>query len=399
MESKNNSALASGAIISPLEPLPSETRQQMWARLISEARSDPEWAELMNCPPREYDVGREGIAQEKNPAWKTFGFRGQVADLLWDRGLKKKAVRYANCGRLGRPGICSRYPFEHRFFEPHPCSVIFCRECADLARSSLFVDYLEVLLFVLREVGVPDGWMLARVNFTLRSDGSEITPDRVKRFNSCVRVVMRKSVGSARGFGMLFVDEVGFEKRGHLPGAQRIAHGLNLHCHGLYLGPRFDWERTRDLWKAETEKRFGRPSFGFYVRKVQGFEHNPEQAVRHALNHMLKYVSKPPAVTAERLAALIAAFNGARRVHSFGLFYGRKPKHEKKDCPCPFCRAMGIPGSVISFEGRSLPGGGCIPRLVPIEQLKAEGYKDLRAARRAAFFARGVEVVTGVGPP
>lgn len=391
----------------PLEPLPGESCGEMWARLFSEARSKgaEAGARLWTQFAVEHRPGmlRAGALDsplredlEKNPEWKKFGFRGRVAELLWDRGLKKKAIRFANCGRMGRPGVCTRYPLEHRFFEPHPCSVIFCRECAGAGRGSLLVDYIEVVLSVLREHGVPEGWVLARVNFTLRSDGSEITPDRVKRFNRAVRVVMRKTVGSPRGFGMLFVDEVGFETRGHLPDAQRKAHGLNLHCHGVYFGPRVDWGRTRDSWKAETEKRFGVPSTGFYIRKVRGFDCDPERAIRHALNHMLKYVSKPLAVTPERLASLIAAFNGARRVHSLGLFYGRKPKHEKKACPCPRCRAMGI-ASAIEFEGWRLPNGGCRPRLVLLEELRADGYENLREARRAVFFEGAV--VSGAGPP
>jgi hypothetical protein len=100
---------------------------------------------------------------------------------------------------------------------------------------------------------------------------------------------------------------------------------------------------------------------------------------------MLKYVSKPPAVTAERLASLIAAFNGAKRVHSLGLFYGKKPKHKKRDCPCPKCRAEGIASS-ISFEGSALPDGGCIPRLVLIEVLQKQGYEPLCGDGRTTNF-------------
>jgi hypothetical protein len=210
----------------------------------------------------------------------------------------------------------------------------------------------------------------------------------VKKFNKCVRVVMRKAVGSPKGFGMLFVDEVGFETRGHLPDSQRVAHGLNLHCHGLYFGPLLDWERTRDLWVAVTRKEFGVESRGFYITAVKHFSENPGRAIRWALNHMLKYLSKPPAVTPQRLAALIAAFEGARRVHSLGLFYGKKPKREKKDCLCPKCKAMGIV-SPVGFEGRALPNGGCLPRLERIEDLLARGYVPLREAGRDAVLAMG----------
>jgi hypothetical protein len=192
---------------------------------------------------------------------------------------------------------------------------------------------------------------------------------------------------------MLFIDEVGFEKRGHLPDALRVAHGLNLHAHGLYFGPRVDWQRTRDLWMEATKKKFGVESRGFFITAVKRFDENPGRAIRWALNHMFKYLSKPPAVTPQRLAALIAAFDGTKRVHSLGLFYGKKPKREKKDCPCPTCRAEGIP-SVISFEGRLLPNGGCIPRLEQIDVLLSEGYVLLRDAGRKAVLSMG-----GGAPP
>jgi len=365
-------------------------------------------------------------AELQEPEW-TGGFRGRVARLLWDRGLKRKAIRFLNCNKLGRPGVCSNYPFEHKFFVPHGCEVVFCKECADESRRELLIDYWHVvcnavldfagerkeherLCAVLhasdgwerqnaeRQLGElwvrvgqrvrEKGWVLARVTFTLRSDGCDITPERVKAMNMCVGVVMRRTVGSRKGYGMLFVDEVGFEKRGHLPDALRVAHGLNLHAHGLYFGPRLDWERTRDLLMEVTKEEFGVESRGFFVTAVKGFAENPGRAIRWALNHMFKYVSKPPAVTPERLTALIAAFDGAKRVHSLGLFYGKKPKREKKDCPCPKCRAMGI-ASAVCFEGHSLKNGACIPRLERVETLLARGYVPLREAGRTAVLTIG----------
>jgi hypothetical protein len=321
------------------------------------------------------------------PEWERCGFRGQVGKLLWARGVQKKAIRFVSCNKCARPGKCSRYPNEHKFFIPNGCEVVFCKECAQEVRRELFLAYQAVILAVIMR-GIPKGWVLAGINFTLRSDGSEITPKRVKGMNSCVRSVMRRTVGSRNGFGLLFVDEVGSEQRGRLPNAQRIAHGLNLHAHGLYFGPRLDWERTRDLWMAATEKKFGVPSTGFWITAVRGFERNPERGVRSALNYMLKYISKPPAITPERLASLIAAFHSARRVHSLGLFYGKKPKHKAGDCPCPKCRKEGIV-STVSFEGRALPNGGCIPRLEKIELLLAQGYVSLREAGRDAVLAAG----------
>jgi hypothetical protein len=93
-------------------------------------------------------------------------------------------------------------------------------------------------------------------------------------------------------------------------------------------------------------------------------------------------------VTAERLASLIAAFNGTKRVHSLGLFYGKKPKRKNKDCPCPKCRAQGIL-STVSFEGRELPNGGIVPRLLPMAALREMGYEPLSGAGRAAVLSMG----------
>lgn len=339
----------------------------------------------------EIPVEPEDVApRNAEPDWLRHGFRGQVGKLLWARGLRKKAIRFVSCNKCARPGLCSRYPEDHKYFIPSGCEVVFCKKCADEVRRELLLAYQDVIVAAIGGLGgVPGGWVFARINFTLRSDGSEVTPERVKKFNSCVRAVMRCTVGAPKGFGMLFVDEVGFEFRGHIPDSQRVAHGLNLHAHGLYFGPRLDWERTRDLWIEETRRKFGIESRGFYVRAVRGFAEDPARAVRWALNHMLKYVSKPPAVSAERLASLIAAFDGARRVHSLGLFYGKKPKRKKRDCPCPKCKATGIL-SVIGFEGRTLLNGGCVPRLVPIENLLAQGYVPLREAGRNAVLAMGV---------
>ena len=353
-------------------------------------------------------------------------FRAEVARLLWKRGddpkLRKKALRFLNCNKCGRSGVCSRYPEEHKYYIPNGCEVVFCKQCADETRRALTFEYARVILAAIERLGgIPEGWVLARVSFTLRSDGGEIMPKRVKKFNACVRKVMLRVVGDRKGFGMLFDDEVGFETRGHLPDLQRVSHGLNLHCHGLYFGPALPnrptcadcqstvkkigdglWNcpkcgevsevlpgRVTRIYMEESQKAFGAESRGFFVNAVKGIAQNPERAVRWALNHMLKYVSKPPGVTPERLASLIVAFHGARRVHALGLFYGKKPKREKHDLPCPKCKTDGII-SVVGFVGRALPNGGFIPTLQSIEELKAQGYVSLRDAGRGFVLSRGV---------
>lgn len=82
---------------------------------------------------------------EPNPEWANF--RGRVATLLMtaaseenERGeerralrLKRKAIRFANCGQLGRSAVCSEYPFEHKFYVPHDCATDFWRSVHSLS--------------------------------------------------------------------------------------------------------------------------------------------------------------------------------------------------------------------------------------------------------------------------
>jgi len=321
--------------------------------------------------------------------WENRGIRGQVALELRARGDERRALRYANCYRFGRPGACSRYLFEHKYFLRHGCGIPFCSNCAQEERRRLFHKYLAVLTHVLAGLtSIPEKWVLAQFTFTLRSDGSEVTPAQVMLFNNVVRSVMKGAVRIAGGdghYGALFIDEVGAERHGSP--AYRKANGLNLHCHGIYLGPRLDWGETRDLWVAITTKVFGVPSDGVYMRNIRWFAKNPIRAARVALGSLLKYASKPPAASPERLADLICAFAGTRRVHALGMFYGVRIKKEKVDIPCPHCQKLGIP-STICFEGRSLSNGSCIPRLVLVPDLEADGYRDLQTVRRELFFSQ-----------
>ena len=371
-----------------LESFPIETSAEKTARILADfkERFGGTWAEApVVADPDE--VAPNGAAHE---GWELLGLRGQVAKILQARGHEKKGNRFANCNRFGRPGVCSRYPDEHKFFQRHGCGMPFCSNCAQEERRRLFEKYFAVLLFVLTHhiQIIPKAWILGRITFTLRSDGSVITPEKVKLFNSAVRKVMKSAVQIVGGddrYGMLFVDEVGSESNGLR--CERVGNGLNLHCHGLYLGSRLDWKKTRDLWVATTMEMFGASSYGFRIDAIRGFVKDPMSAVRFGLSCLLKYASKPPAVSPKRLADLICAFHGTRRVHALGMFYGVSAKSDKGDVSCPRCHKFGIP-STISFEGRRFQNGSCIPRLVLVGQLEAAGYCELSTVRRELFFSR-----------
>src|SRR5713226_8652421 len=68
-------------------------RDTHWQWLIRGARADPEYAEVMDrgiLP--EFGAPRRKREPELNPEWERFGFRGKVAKLLFQRGLKRKSV-------------------------------------------------------------------------------------------------------------------------------------------------------------------------------------------------------------------------------------------------------------------------------------------------------------------
>jgi hypothetical protein len=374
-------------VVYGLESPPIETSAERASRLYAGFKQTfgANWAEPEVVADPE-EVAPSAAAQE---GWEHLGMRGQVAKILRKRGHEKKAGRFANCQRFGRPGVCSRYPDEHKYFQRHGCGMQFCSNCTPEERRRLFTKYVEVVHSVLAELKIiPKAWVLARITSTLRSDGSSITPEKVKLFNSAVRSVMKgtvRVVGEDGRYGMLFIDEVGSELSGLR--CERAGNGLNLHCHGLYIGPRLDWGKTRDLWVTITTEKFGVSSCGFNITGIRCFSKHPMRAVRFALNCLLKYVSKPPAVSPERLADLICAFHGTRRVHSLGMFYGIRVESDKHEANCPQCQKLGIP-STISFEGRYLSNGSCIPRLGLVSQLEAEGYRELDVVRRELFFSR-----------
>src|SRR5258708_4471674 len=59
---------------------------------------------LSQKPERVADPELFRPAELQEPEW-TGGFRGEVGKLLWRlHGLKKKAIRFLSCNKLGRPG-------------------------------------------------------------------------------------------------------------------------------------------------------------------------------------------------------------------------------------------------------------------------------------------------------
>ena len=394
-----------------VEVLPGETAGEAISRrwpgaLVKKGRIVVRSDEASEVVEHEVDTESE-TALEPDPYWSELGDRGEGARLLFAAGLKRKAFRYADCETRAEKAACSSLPDEHRFYKKYHCMNRFCKYCGSVHRARLHGHYEPLLVAALRDRDHPSGYTLARLNFTLRCDGELPTSDQVQAFNQAVRRTVRRSVrkilelraanGEDRAasalksrkatYGILFCDECGFETRGHIPDARRVAHGLNLHAHGLFYGPFLSdwgkgWEIFRDIWRKETKRAFGEESHGCYVTHLRGWRSNPVPAVKRGLNHLLKYVSKCPYETLQRMAELERCFDGARRVHAGGVWYGLKePEHSHGSGYCPICEREGHK-SPLYLSRRLLPNGGEIPEYWPVKTLEADGWRDIEVVRR-----------------
>lgn len=393
------------ALLSPEELLTS-LRESWGGRLIVEPEKHGHLREEVKEGGKEGlagEGGDKGLVEQEKPRkkrvfleyiedseWETLGTRGAVAKLLFAGGSKAKAYRYVNCYRYAVPKNCPENP-DHRYFQRCFCGLRFCQYDAPALYGQLFARYASRFVpFVRgesmllgkvtekrpspRSVKVNPDVIWARVNFSVRSDGSPLTSERIQWFNQRIRSVMRqKEIAGGSEYGILWVDEVGYETRGRR--AHRKAGGLNLHAHGIYYGPRLDWHKLHDAWVHVT----GGDGLGVWLTFIKGWRKTPEREIRRALAHMLKYVSKIPAETPERIAALEIAFDGVRRVHAGGIFYALVPPdddlHQLRaddpgDC-CPECPDHP------RFYYNSRPW-----EIFSVECLIAEGRRDLEEVRR-----------------
>ena len=448
-------------VFGPLRPSPSlyvgasaarETdRETYWAELIAEARKDPEWADLLdrNQGPASIDADADGGSPsfveheidvepeedlEPDPFWEKMGERGDGARQLFEAGLKKKSFRYADCMTRAEKMPCSSFPKQHKFYKHYHCMNRFCKYDGPLHGARLRAAYEPALVRFFRDIPVPPGYTLSRLNLTKRCHAEVPTAEEIQKFNEAVgrglgkavrgiltrwasqdatrkvlawkqarnrpgqdgqpgdRLPVQVEVGEALKrrkvtYGCLFVNEFGYETRGHLPDEQRVAHGLNLHAHGLLLTPflpnwKEGWEVFRDAWRKESARAFGEVSHGCWLTHLRGWRRDPVSTIKHGLNHCLKYVSKMPYETNERMAVLENAFDGARRVHVGGLWFGlaKEDVPPPGPCYCPVCAKEGR-CSPLYLSRRLLPDGREIPDYWPVSLLEAEGWRDLETMR------------------
>lgn len=276
------------------------------------------------------------------------GDNQEQAQALFTLGEEAKAQRLACCRRFGRRMECAS---GHAFRQTFTCGLRFCRACAPRVFRELFEKHVN-----LNQLVHPQrGWVLARLDFTVRNTGQMPTGEAIRSMNRAVRKVLRRLLKGRKGWGFLWCDEFGWEN-------------TNLHAHGLYYGPYLPQECLVEAWLEVTGDS-----------RIVSIK-SARWDFRRALRHLLKYVSKPPGEDPQHLARLEAAFSGVRRVHALGIFYNADVAREDepsgdKELNCPCC------GSHLF-----LVGAYC-----PVTELG--GLLDFDAARREMARTRAFGVV------
>jgi hypothetical protein len=268
-------------------------------------------------------------------------------------GLVGKGQRLAWCGRCGRRLNCLGAA-QHSFYEAFNCGLRTCQRCAPLLARELF-NGLSALEIIVKK---RSGWTLALLDFTLVNTGVLPDAELIRAGNVAVKRTMHRLLASVRGWGLLWINELGFDN-------------TNLHMHGIYYGPYLSQEEISSVWKQK--------SGGSYIVWISKVRKN----FRAALWHHLKYVSKPPSHDPQRLAEVEAAFHRVRKVHTIGAFYAP----ELEDVAdlnaggaqrCPHCGEFLV-----------IASGFCA-----VTKLEAEGLLNVNVVRRAVSLQQ-----MGAGPP
>ena len=128
------------------------------------------------------------------PEWDSIGAQGETAKLLYQSGLKSKAYRYARCGRYAIPlaGHDLFCDLKGKSFVRYRCGLRYCKACAPRNFRKLFDQYLSGFADEVKKRKDCDGYVLARINFTISCDGHELKPEEIRAFNKAIRKLIRR---------------------------------------------------------------------------------------------------------------------------------------------------------------------------------------------------------------
>jgi hypothetical protein len=311
-----------------------------------------------------------------------------------DLGLTSKAQRELACGLLGAQTECRT---GHSFRVSYQCGNRYCVTCGPLSANRLFARKHDRLLFVAQRLllcgsfrefdsrdgvqclhgcdecanaitekrlphwppprGHKPGMVCAKLDFTLRHDGTMPAPALMRKLNLFIkrfcRVIEKRFRIRRDQYGLAYCDELG-------------GNNTNPHAHAIYVGPWLPQEKKQlsTLWNEITDG-----SFVLSIKYADDFS----KALYHAVKYPAKFAERS---TATRLAALEAVFHRVRRFHTLAAFYAPEaPESEKPPTRrCPICS-----------EQLSEPKGW-----ETIAALTLRGLPDLRLAEQDAARSKGL---------
>ena len=240
-------------------------------------------------------------------------WRGQVADVLIENGLRPKANRFLQCSRFANLYECEGDD-KHKLFSPVYCDLRYCPRCGGRQFARLIEKYLPIVKTIIAQKR--PGHRLRLITLTSRNTGT-LTPEQIKRLNLDTKKTLKRLLSKDSSCGAIWCDEVGYEN-------------TNLHAHVLLYGPYIAQDDLARVWNEVSGNQV------VHIRDASGCGWKE-------LLYMLKYVSKPPGKDPQFIGSLEVAFHGVRRVHAIGVFYnfsGDDTDSEKSEwSKCPHCGA------------------------------------------------------------
>lgn len=301
--------------------------------------------------------------------WDDLGVREKAARLLHELGFQSKAERFLDCHVTGIRSDC--IACGEKYFSRYRCTLRFCEYCGPWHFMSLMKEHQEPITTFIASQASQHGRTLARITLTIPAYDHMPDAAEPKRLAKLVKSWFKELVRQ-RLWGCLFCLEMGHEIAVKHP--DRSAGGWNLHVHALYYGPYIEQSAGLKAW----QELLGHGG-GVRIEQCSAWRHNPKQSTRRALAKYFRYVTKPVAVSAERIAALEVLFNGFRRVHALKCFY-RLPRG-KQGTASPRCPKCGTPLPI-----NTRPQQKKSERVV-VATLEREGRRDLAEVTREV--ARG----------
>jgi hypothetical protein len=264
----------------------------------------------------------QAVNRLKYAQWRT-----DVSELLLKNGFQKESERWQNCNssprtiikrdnpvlppQAERVWVCSAsHEHDAVVFCPSCCFRI-CPDCAPKQTARLIARYFPVIDNLRRNH--PE-WRLRKITLTRKIQlGERGFAKQAQEGFLQIAKAMKKTVGNnwnKNGAGLLANWEVG-----------ETGHKLHFHC--IYFGPWVSWQNLSRAWLAVTGD-----SFIVYVQAVKRNWADWEKAVMETLKYATKFYKEDKETGEQKFLSpeltyqLFLALKGARRIRSYGSFFG-----------------------------------------------------------------------------